>query len=126
MVNDLQNTLQRKNEAVNKLTSKSPSLKKVMQPRMAYKYAPREQSTTDLMAMNASSQYAFSGRKASNLNREEALNAYNRRAQSIGAGATADPAAAPSSGKGGNVMFNDTSATALEEQPEETAKSTKE
>ena len=93
---------------------------------MAYKYAPREQSTTDLMAMNASSQYAFSGRKASNLNREEALNAYNRRAQSIGAGATADPAAAPSSGKGGNVMFNDTSATALEEQPDETAKSTKE
>ena len=51
MVQDLQNTLQKKNTAVNELASKSKGLKKVMQPRMAYKYAPRENSTTDLMNM---------------------------------------------------------------------------
>ena len=51
MVQDLQNTLQKKNTAVNELANKSKGLKKVMQPRMAYKYAPRENSTTDLMNM---------------------------------------------------------------------------
>ena len=41
MVKDLQNTLQKKNDAVNLLHSKSKSLKKFMQPRMAYKYGPQ-------------------------------------------------------------------------------------
>ena len=109
---DLQNTLQRKNDAVNQLHGKSPGLKKVMQPRMAYKYAPREQSSSELINMQAASQYAFSGRKPSNLDREQALNLYQRRANSIaGNDAVGGPAAGPSSGKAGNVMINDTSAT---------------
>lgn len=57
MVSDLQKTLQKKNNAVNTLQEKSKGLKKVMQPRMAYKYAPRENSTSDLIAMQAQSQY---------------------------------------------------------------------
>ena len=77
---------------------------------MAYKYAPREASTSELINMQAQSQYAFSGRKPSNLNREEALNIYNRRAKSIGLNGVTSPAAAPSSGTNG-IMFNDTSAT---------------
>ena len=66
MVNDLQNTLQVKNKAMNELASKSKSLQKVMQPRMAYKYAPRgENSSTNLIKDQAVSYYAFSGRKGS-------------------------------------------------------------
>ena len=53
MVNDLQKTLQAKNAAMSELANKSKGLKKVMQPRMAYKYAPRENSTSDLIAMQA-------------------------------------------------------------------------
>ena len=41
MVSDLQRTLMSKNQAINELTQKSKSLKKVMQPRLAYKYAPK-------------------------------------------------------------------------------------
>ena len=96
MVQDLQNTLQQKNAAVNELHSKSKGLKKVMQPRMAYKYAPRENSTSQLLHMQATSQYAFSGRKSSNLNQDSASNLYNRRARSTNN--TGNPAAAPSSG----------------------------
>ena len=51
MVGDLQKTLQQKNNMMNELGSKSKGLKKVMQPRMAYKYSPKEQSTSDLLAM---------------------------------------------------------------------------
>ena len=49
MVEDLQKTLQKKNNMVNELASKSKGLKKVMLPRQAYKYAPRESSTSDLI-----------------------------------------------------------------------------
>ena len=59
MVNDLQNTLKVKNEVMNNLASKSKGLKKVMQPRMAYKYAPRENSTSDLINLQAQSSYQF-------------------------------------------------------------------
>ena len=55
---------------MNELQEKSKGLKKVMQPRMAYKYAPRENSSSELIAMQAQSQYAFSGRKTSNIDRE--------------------------------------------------------
>ena len=41
MVSDLQRTLMSKNQAINELSQKSKSLKKVMQPRLAYKYAPK-------------------------------------------------------------------------------------
>ena len=106
-----------KNQVVNDLAAKSKGLKKVMQPRMAYKYAPRENSTSDLIAMQAQSTYAFSGRKASQVDRDQAMNLYNRRAKSIGFGNgnNGGPAAAPSSGQG--IMFNDTSATQLKDQP---------
>jgi len=57
---------------MNELANKSKGLKKVMQPRMAYKYAPRDQSTSDLIALQASSNYAFSGRKDSNFGRNDA------------------------------------------------------
>ena len=53
MVNDLQNTLQMKNNMMNQLAAKSKGLKKVMQPRQAYKYAPRDQSSGDLLKMQA-------------------------------------------------------------------------
>ena len=56
MVNDLQNTLQMKNKAMNELATKSKGLQKVMQPRMAYKYAPRgENSSTNLIKGAATS-----------------------------------------------------------------------
>jgi hypothetical protein len=51
---------------MNNLASKSKGLKKVMQPRMAYKYAPRENSTSDLMNLQAASVYGFSGKRSSN------------------------------------------------------------
>lgn len=38
MVGNLQTTLMSKNNAINVLNEKSKSLKKVMQPRLAYKY----------------------------------------------------------------------------------------
>ena len=113
MVQDLQRTLQTKNQVMNNLASKSKGLKKVMQPRLAYKYAPRENSTTDLINMQAQSQYAFSGRKQSNpgqLGQQEAVNIYNRRAKSIAM--SKEPNAGPQSGAGG-FMFNDSSATKL-------------
>ena len=51
---------------MNELQLKSKGLQKVMQPRMAYKYAPRgEMSTSNLMNQQAVSQYAYSNRKAS-------------------------------------------------------------
>jgi len=50
---------------------------------MAYKYAARETSNTELLNLQATSQYAFSGRKGSNLNQDSAVNLYNRRAKSI-------------------------------------------
>mmetsp|Transcript_11290 Transcript_11290/g.15202 ORF Transcript_11290/g.15202 Transcript_11290/m.15202 type:complete len:116 (+) Transcript_11290:875-1222(+) len=103
MVQDLQKTLQQKNDAINGLANKSKGLKKVMQPRMAYKYAPREASTSELLNLQAQSQYAFSGRKGSHVNQESAVNLYNRRAKSINNGGM--PAAAPSSGQG--IMLND-------------------
>mgnify|MGYP007058556487 CR=1 FL=1 len=53
MVSDLQRTLQFKNQVMNDLASKSKGLKKVMQPRLAYKYAPRENSTSDLINTHA-------------------------------------------------------------------------
>lgn len=105
MVQDLQRTLQQKNNAISDLANKSKGLKKVMQPRMAYKYAPRENSTSELLNMAATSQYAFSGRKGSNVANDSAVNLYNRRAQSINNGQV--PGAAPSSGQG--IMLNDTS-----------------
>ena len=108
MVGDLQKTLQQKNNMMNELGAKSKGLKKVMQPRMAYKYSPKEQSTSNLLAMQAKSSYAFSGRKNSNVDRDHAMSIYNRRAKSI-AGNPLSPNAAPSSGTG--VMFNDTSTT---------------
>ena len=92
---------------MNDLATKSKGLKKAMQPRLAYKYAPRENSTSDLINMQAQSQYAFSNRKVSgaNFGKTETFMNYNKRSKSIVGG----PAAAPSSGTGG-YMFNDTSA----------------
>ena len=55
MVQDLQNTLQQKNNAITELAGKSKGLKKVLQPRMAYKYAPRENSTSELLNLQATS-----------------------------------------------------------------------
>ena len=102
---------------MNELAGKSKGLKKVMQPRMAYKYAPREQSTGNLLNMQAQSQYAFSGRNNSNATRTEAINTYNRRSKSIVAGTgPMSPAAGPSSGNiATNFMTNDTSATQLKD-----------
>ena len=97
---------------MNDLASKSKGLKKVMQPRLAYKYGQRETSTTDLINMQAQSQYAFSNRKASNgrLGQTQTMNGFNRRSKSIIGG---NPAAAPSSGHD-NFMFNDTSAKQID------------
>ena len=112
MVQDLQKTLQQKNQVMNQLAAKSKGLKKVMQPRMAYKYAPRENSTTDLINLQAQSTYAFSGQRLSSGGRPfgqtEAINIYNKRSKSIFQG----PAAAPSSGTGG-LMLNESSASKL-------------
>ena len=107
-----------KNNAMNELAGKSKGLKKVMQPRMAYKYAPREQSTGNLLNMQAQSQYAFSGRNNSTITRNDAVNTYNRRSKSIVTGTgPMSPAAGPSSGNIAttNFMTNDTSATQLKD-----------
>ncbi len=118
MVADLQKTLQKKNTVVNELASKSKGLSKVMQPRQAYKYAPRDSSTSDLIQMQAQSTYAFSGRKGSQMNNESAAKLYSRRTKSIAGGQNPlSPAAAPSSGQG--IMFNDTSATQLKDDGRE-------
>lgn len=42
MVSNLQHTLQRKQDAIKTLASKSMTLKKAIEPRGAYKYKPRE------------------------------------------------------------------------------------
>ena len=63
---------------MNQLASKSKGLQKVMQPRMAYKYAPKgDQSTANLMAMQATSSYAFSKRNGSAVSRDKAMTLYN-------------------------------------------------
>jgi len=104
---------------MNQLAEKSKGLKKVMQPRMAYKYAPREQSSSDLLSMNAQSLYAFSGRKDSNMGRSDAIHLYNRRSKSIANnGGPLSPAAGPSSGTGAQFMTNDTSAQQLKDTNE--------
>ena len=126
MVSDLQKTLQQKNNAMNKLANKSKAMSKVMQPRMAYKYASRDQhSSTDVLNSQASgstSPYVFSGRRPSQLDKQQALNLYQRRSKSIvmqndmGAGVN-KPAAGPSSGDG--FMFNVASTTKFKSQPKE-------
>ena len=72
---------------MNKLANKSKGLSKAMQPRMAYKYASRDQhsSSSDVLNSNAgsSSPYVFSGRKPSQIDKQQALNLYNRRSKSI-------------------------------------------
>ena len=82
---------------------------------MAYKYAPRENSTSDLIAMQAQSQYAFNGRKGSTVDRDQAINLYNRRAKSIGGNGNNASAAPASQSNAPNYMFNDTSATQLKD-----------
>ncbi len=42
MVGSLQKTLARKNDAITTLKGKSRSLQKTIEPRRAYKYAPRD------------------------------------------------------------------------------------
>lgn len=42
LIGELQKTLQRKNQAVDNLQSKSPALKKGFEPRQAYKYKTKE------------------------------------------------------------------------------------
>jgi len=44
MIGELQKTLQKKQAAVDNLQSKSPALKKGMEPRQAYKYKTRDES----------------------------------------------------------------------------------
>ena len=41
MVNNLQQTLQRKQDAIQNLASKSKTLSKAIEPRGAYKYKPK-------------------------------------------------------------------------------------
>lgn len=57
LVGNLQSTLMSKNLAINELNQKSRSLKKVMQPRMAYKYKTgrinsNSATKTDFMNLN--------------------------------------------------------------------------
>lgn len=52
LVGNLQSTLLTKNAAINELNQKSRSLKKVMQPRMAYKYKNLKSEKTSLMKDN--------------------------------------------------------------------------
>jgi hypothetical protein len=57
LVGNLQSTLMSKNMAINELNQKSRSLKKVMQPRMAYKYKSGRSNSnnatkTDFMNLN--------------------------------------------------------------------------
>lgn len=87
MVSDLQRTLMTKNAAMNELAEKSKSLKKVMQPRLAYKYAPKAGDGGNASS-NITSQYGF-GRKASNDEMSTGkmdANVYNRRSRSIAQG----------------------------------------
>jgi len=48
MIGSLQNTLSRKNQAIDSLHMASPSLKKAMEPRMAYKYKPKPNSNRNM------------------------------------------------------------------------------
>jgi hypothetical protein len=59
MVQDLQRTLQRKNQAIDNLQEKSKGLKKVMQPRKAYKYGPPRGTSSDNLHANTQSAYSF-------------------------------------------------------------------
>ena len=44
MIGELQKTLQKKQAAVDNLQSKSPALKKQMEPRQAYQYRKKDES----------------------------------------------------------------------------------
>ena len=90
MVSDLQRTLQKKNAAINELQEKSKGLKKVMQPRKAYKYAPRSNSNENLHA-HIQSQYSFTNTGGFGRNMHETATSkiagiYTKRANSIAAG----------------------------------------
>ena len=55
-----------------------------MQPRMAYKYAPKDSSMTDLINANAQSHYQFNGRRSSGkMSKDDVVSMYGRRAKSI-------------------------------------------
>lgn len=117
MVTDLQRTLQMKNQAINELQNKSKSLKKVMQPRMAYKYAPKEASMTDLINANAQSHYQFNGRRSSGKfgSKDDVMSMYGRRAKSIVTNQDGHTAAPPS-GNEVVAMFADNSAAVLNDK----------
>ena len=42
LVNNIQQTLQRKHDAISNLAKKSKTLRKAIEPRGAYKYKPKE------------------------------------------------------------------------------------
>ena len=66
MIESLQKTMQRKDNEFLKLQNKSKAHTRVVQPRKAYKYAPpRDQSTSQMIALNATSSYANLNRSAS-------------------------------------------------------------
>lgn len=66
MVENLQKTIMMRNRVLDKLASKSRAHTRVVQPRLAYKYAPpREGSTGELIALNATSSYANLNRSSS-------------------------------------------------------------
>ena len=90
MVSDLQRTLQRKNQAITDLQEKSKGLKRVMQPRKAYKYGPRAQSNENLHA-HVQSHYSFTNSSGFRNNLADTQNSkingiYGKRANSISTG----------------------------------------
>jgi len=96
MVADLQRTLMTKNQAMNELANKSKSLKKVMQPRMAYKYSPR-QSDPNQASQGGFMRRASNDQFASNANMNAKYdNVYSRRSKSIAQGVA--QGVAPASG----------------------------
>ena len=115
MVMDLQRTLQKKNQAINELHEKSKGLKKVMQPRKAYKYAPPRANSNENLHAHIQSHYTFTNSAGFKNNLADTQNSkingiYNRRANSIAAGgapASGNDMASGSSSKGGQneIMF---------------------
>ena len=107
MVSDLQRTLMTKNQAINELNQKSKSLKKVMQPRLAYKYAPKVGDPT--ASQNVLSQYQSMGNRKVELESIAAKTDGHRRTGSISQGIA--PASGTSvhkiSGKNSNAKIGE-------------------
>lgn len=98
IVENLQRTLQNRNQAMNELAQKSRSLKKSMEPRQAYKYKSPDELAYDINDRHMGATYSNSNINSPQFVKAPVGKVYGSRSKSIAVGG------APASGS--NAMSN--------------------